>query len=276
MAAATPLRDGGASLDADAIGPMVAFLEGHGADGVFCCGTTGEGVLLTLEERQAATRLFRTSVTGLLLVHAGAQTTADTVRLAVDAAEAGADGVAVIPPPYFALDADALAGHLLAAAAACRPLPFFIYCFAARSGYAVPEEVIRVVAAEADNLAGLKVSESPYSAVEPYLRLGLPVLVGSEPLIVAAVSAGAHGAVSGLAAAWPDQVRAVLDQPDAAGESRLRALRAAMEAQPFIASVKQVLARRGLPVGPDVRPPLRGLTAGERSRLEASLVALGI
>ena len=36
--------------------------------------------------------------------HSGAQTTADTVALAVHAAEAGADAVAVIAPPYFALD----------------------------------------------------------------------------------------------------------------------------------------------------------------------------
>jgi dihydrodipicolinate synthase/N-acetylneuraminate lyase len=112
--------------------------------------------------------------------------------------------------------------------------------------------------------------------VAPYLELGLPVLVGSEPLIVPALAAGADGTVSGLAAAFPDEVRAVLDAPDPAGEARLEALRGAMERQPFVASVKHVLGRRGLPVRPDVRAPLRPLTRSEAAALDASLGGLGV
>jgi dihydrodipicolinate synthase/N-acetylneuraminate lyase len=274
VAAATPLTDGGGTLDEGAIGPMVAFLEGHGADGVFCCGTTGEGMLLSMDERRQATVAFRAVVRGKLLVHAGAQTTADTTALAAHAASIGADGVAVIPPPYFPLDPEALTEHLVAAAAACAPLPFFIYVFTRRSGYPLPVEVIRRVAGRADNLVGLKVSESPLADVAPYLELGLPVLVGSEPLIVAALVAGAVGTVSGLAAAFPDVVREVLDAPGPVGSSRLDALRGAMEAQPFIASVKHVLGRRGVPVRPDVRAPLRPLTGEQIARVDVALAQL--
>lgn len=277
VAAATPLRERGNALDEAAIEPMVAFLEGHGADGVFCCGTTGEGILLGMDERRRAGRAFRAAVEGRLLVHAGAQTTADTVALAADAAELGADGVAVIPPPYFPLDAAALTDHLVAAAAACAPLPFFIYVFTRRSGYPLPTAVIGAVADRTPNLAGLKVSESPLADVLPYLGLGLPVLVGSEPLIVPALAAGATGTVSGLAAAFPDVVRAVLDAPDASGEARLEALRGAMEGSaPFVPSVKHVLGRRGIPVGPEVRAPLQAVTPEQASRLDAALDNLGL
>jgi dihydrodipicolinate synthase/N-acetylneuraminate lyase len=274
VAAATPLTDGGTTLDEDAIGPMVAFLEGQGADGVFCCGTTGEGMLLSVDERRQAAVAFRAVVRGKLLVHAGAQTTADTTALAAHAASIGADGVAVIPPPYFPLDPEALTEHLVAAAAACAPLPFFIYVFTRRSGYPLPTEVIRRVGGRTDNLVGLKVSESPFGDVAPYLELGLPVLVGSEPLIVQALAAGAVGTVSGLAAAFPDVVREVLDAPSPIGSSRLDALRGAMEAQPFIASVKHVLGRRGVPVRPDVRPPLRPLTGEQIARVDVALAEL--
>jgi len=273
-AAATPLTDGGESLDEAAFWPMTAFLSDGGVDGVFACGTTGEGVLLSLEERQRAAILFRAAVRGLLIVHCGAQSSRDTAELAAHAAEIGADGVAVIPPPYFPLDAEALTSHFVAAAGACAPLPFFIYAFAARSGYPVPPEVIARVGAAADNLAGLKVSESPFASVEPYLELGLPVLVGSEPLIPAAVARGAAGSVSGLAAAFPEVVRAGLDRPDAEAEARLAAVRSAMEAQPFIASVKHVLGRRGVPVRPDMRAPMRPLRDEEVRRLDAALDAL--
>lgn len=274
VAAATPLARSGVVVDDEAIWPMVAFLVERGADGIFACGTTGEGILLSIEERMRTAVIFRAALRGRLIVHCGAQNTADTVALAAHAGEIGADAVAVIPPPYFPLDADALAAHLLAAAAACAPLPFYIYAFAARSGYPVPLEVVSRVRDRAPNLAGLKVSESPFEKVEPYLALGLPVYVGSEPLIPPAMARGATGAVSGLAAAFPEEVRAGLDQPDAAAEQRLRALRNAMEGQPFIASVKHVLGRRGVPINPDMRAPLRRLSSDEAARLDTALAAL--
>jgi dihydrodipicolinate synthase/N-acetylneuraminate lyase len=271
VAAATPLTVDGAALDEQAVWPMVGFLVERGADGVFACGTTGEGILLSTAERERAAVVFRAALRGRLIVHCGAQTTAETSRLAAHAAEVGADAVAVIPPPYFPLDVAALTEHFVAAAAACAPLPFYIYAFAARSGYPVPIDVVERVRARAPNLAGLKVSESPFEKLEPYLDLGLPVLVGSEPLIPAAMARGAVGAVSGLAAAFPEVVRAALDAPDAAAETRLRALRGAMEAQPFIAAVKHVLRRRGVPINPDLRAPMRALSEAEGAALDSVL-----
>lgn len=269
VAAVTPLADDGATLDTGAIAPYVEFLESHGADGVFACGTTGEGVLLATDERRRAASAFREALSGFLVVHAGAQTTADTVALAAHAAEVGADAVAVIPPPYYGLDEASLAAHFIAAARACAPLPFFCYAFTARSGYPLPVDVIRRIAAETENLAGLKVSESPFERVEPYLELGLPVLIGNEPLIAAGLARGALGTVSGMSAAFPDVVRAALDAGDEGAMERLRSLRAAMESSgQFVAAAKHMLGVRGIPVGGATRPPLRALTPDEASRLE--------
>jgi dihydrodipicolinate synthase/N-acetylneuraminate lyase len=274
VATVTPLIDDGSRLDLDALGPYVSFLESHGADGAFVAGTTGEGILLSLDERRRVTESFRAAISGTLVVHAGAQTTADTCALAAHAVETGADAVAVIAPPYFALDADALTAHFVAAARACSPLPFFCYVFTARSGYPVPTDVIRRVADSIDNLAGLKVSESPFDRVAPYLDLGLPVLIGSEPLIPAGLARGAVGSVSGMAAVFPDVVRAALDDPSAVNAERLRALRAGLEASgQFIAAAKHLLGVRGAPVGPGMRAPLRQLHQDERQRLEDDVAA---
>jgi dihydrodipicolinate synthase/N-acetylneuraminate lyase len=84
---------------------------------------------------------------------------------------------------------------------------------------------------------------------------------------------GAVGSVSGLASAFPDVVRGALDQPDEGAEARLAALRAIMERQPFIAAAKHVLARRGVPIRPDMRRPMRPLTAEEQSALDAAFEA---
>ena len=276
VAAATPLAPRGEALDEAAIWPMVRFLEDRGADGVFACGTTGEGILLSIDERKRAAVIFRAAVRGRLIVHCGAQTTAETEVLAAHAGEIAADAVAVIPPPYFPLDDDALTAHLLAAADACAPLPFYIYAFAARSGYPVPLEVVARVRDGARNLAGLKVSESPFPKVEPYLDLGLPVFIGSEPLIPAAMARGALGAVSALAAAFPDIVRSALDAPDAVAEARLRTLRTAMETHGMIASVKHVLRRRGVPINSDLRAPLRALSEAQGAALDSVLGELDL
>ena len=255
-ATVTPLRDGGAVLDDDAIAPMAAFLAEGGVDGLFALGTTGEGVLLSLEERMRAATAFREACEGTLIVHCGAQSTADTVALSAHAASIGADGVAVIPPPYYPFGPDAVLEHLASAAAACDPVPFYPYAFTARSGYPLEIGVVERLRERASNLAGLKVSESPFDRVAPYLELGLPVFVGSEPLIPQGLAAGAFGSVSGIAAAFPEIVRAVVDAPDEAGAARLRELRAAVERHPFQAALKTALAARGVPVSADVRAPL--------------------
>jgi 4-hydroxy-tetrahydrodipicolinate synthase len=202
-----------------------------------------------------------------VIVHAGAQTTADTVTLAAHAAEGGAAGVAVIGPPYFVLDDAALLAHFSAAARACAPVPFYLYEFERASGYAVPPSVVERLRDQAPNLAGLKVSDSPFERFAPYLIEGLDVFAGPEVLIHEAMGRGAVGAVSGLAAVFPERVVEVVRTPTAEGARVLGELRSALERFPRHAAFKHVLGLRGVPVGPDVRAPLRPLTAEERDEL---------
>jgi dihydrodipicolinate synthase/N-acetylneuraminate lyase len=264
-AALTPLRDGGGALDEAAFAPYCEFLGG--LDGVLALGTTGEGILLAGTERKRVLELF---VAGGLRViaHCGAQTTATTVELAAHAAETGAAGVAVIGPPYFQLDDGALLAHFSAAASACTPLPFYVYEFARASGYAVPLEVLVRLRDAAPNLTGLKVSDAPWERFAPYLLEGLDVFVGPEALIGEGMRAGAVGAVSALAAAFPERVIAAVREPTGAEAASLAELRAAIERFPRHAALKRVLARRGLPVREDVRAPLRVLRDDERAELD--------
>jgi dihydrodipicolinate synthase/N-acetylneuraminate lyase len=266
-AALTPLRDAGEAVDEDAIAPYVDFLVTGGVDGVLALGTTGEGFLLPLEQRLRAAQLFVEAASGRLLVavHCGAQSTWDTVQLAAHAADIGADGVAVMAPPYFTLDETELLSHFDAAARACAPTPFYVYEFAARSGYPVPVAVLQRLREAAPNFRGLKVSDKPWERFAPYLIEGLDVFVGPETLLLQGLAAGAIGAVSALASTFPELVAAVVRNR---GGADLGAIRAALERFPFQAAAKVVLAKRGVPVGPDVRRPLRLLTDEERRELE--------
>src|SRR5215210_237698 len=252
-AALTPLREGGTELDEPAFAAYVDFLVAGRLDGLLALGTTGEGILLSVDERKRAAERFVEAARGRLevAVHCGAQTTADTVELSRHAAAAGADAVAVIGPPYFAYDDEALYRHFASAAEASTGVPFYLYEFRGRAGYSIPLPVIERLG---DRVAGLKVSNQPFEAVEPYLLEGLDVFIGAESLVDAGLARGAAGSVSGLAAAFPE-----------GGDPGKRAF---LERFPFHAALKTVVRLRGVPIGEDVRPPLRGLTPDERSEVE--------
>jgi dihydrodipicolinate synthase/N-acetylneuraminate lyase len=274
-ASVTPLANGGASLDGDAFGSLVEFLAVGGVGGILACGTTGEGILLSLEERKRATELFLAARPPGFAVaaHCGAQTTADTVALAGHAAAAGADAVAVIAPPYFELDERSLLEHFRAAAGACAPLPFYVYEFAARSGYSVPVSVIERLRDAAPNLTGLKVSDMPFDRVEPYLLDGLDVFIGSEPLVLQGLERGAAGAVSGLAATFPELITALVHDRSPEAHRAAVQIREVLDRIPFHAALKAILSERGVPVRADVRAPLRSLTGEERSEVLRLLAA---
>jgi dihydrodipicolinate synthase/N-acetylneuraminate lyase len=268
-AALTPLTGDGARIDLEAIPPYAAFLAAGGINGILALGSTGEGILLSVAERKDVLSAFAACELPVI-AHCGAQTTADTVALAEHAATAGVAGVAVIGPPYFPLDDESLLRHFAAAARACEPLPFYVYEFERVSGYAVSPAVVERLRELAPNLAGLKVSDSPFDKVRPYLVDGLELLVGAEALIGEALAAGGAGAVSGLASAFPDVVAEAVRTGDSTRAGELRAL---LDRFQRLAALKVVVASKGVPLQEDMRAPLRRLSDDERRSLFAALEA---
>jgi len=270
-ASVTPLADHGSALDEDAFEPLVDFFVAAGLDGILALGTAGEGILLRPEERRRAADFFLQASDRRLqvAVHCGAQTTADTVALSAHAAEVGADAVVVIGPPYFQLDEKAQYAHFLAAATACAPLPFYVYEFAATTGYAVAPTVLERLRQDAPNVVGLKVSDTPFERFEQYLLPGFDIFVGPEALIAEGMARGAVGAVSALASALPAEIVSVVRDPTPEGAARLGELRAFVERFPRQAALKRLLGLQGVAVREDVRAPLRGLTVEERDELDA-------
>lgn len=276
-AAATPLTEDGAALDEAAFRPLTEFFVSAGLDGVLVAGTTGEGLLLTVPERKRATELFLEASAGRqsVIAHCGAQSTRDTVELAEHAGRAGADGVAVIGPPYFRLGEAELLAHFEAAARACEPVPFYVYELKAASGYAVPVDVLHRLRERAANFIGMKVSDAPWESFAPYLIDGLDIFVGPESLIHQGVAAGAVGAVSALATAFPELVARAVRSDDPADTRVVGDLRVEIERFPRHAALKHVLVRRGVPISEGVRAPLRALTGDERRGLD-ELIAVHV
>jgi dihydrodipicolinate synthase/N-acetylneuraminate lyase len=271
-AAVTPLSSSGDDVDAAAVAGLVDFYVASGLDGLLILGTTGEGILLSVAERCAVADEYLRCSQGRLpvMVHCGAQSTRDTAVLAEHAAGSGAAGVAVIAPPYFALDDSAIEQHFVVAARACAPTPFYVYEFAARSGYAVPLPVVERLRDAAPNFTGLKVSDTPFERVQPYVLPGLDVFVGAEELIHRGLAVGAAGGVSGLAGALPELTVRAVRSGSAEDSATAGRVRASLQRFPFHAVLKHILRWRGVAVEVAVRAPLRGLAdaeVGELARL---------
>lgn len=84
---------------------MVNHALGAGVDGFYVCGGGGEGLLLTVAERQEVLEVVLDEVKGRssVIAHVGAFQISDVLTLARHASQVGADAVASMPPAYFYL-----------------------------------------------------------------------------------------------------------------------------------------------------------------------------
>jgi 4-hydroxy-tetrahydrodipicolinate synthase len=156
----TPFTDDGAAVSEARLRAYCDFLIERGIRGLFVFGTTGEWTLLAEAERTDGARILAQQARKRVpvIVHAGAHATAQAVRLAMGAREAGADAVSLISPPFFPLDDDALFNHFTTVARAVTGFPVFLYNIPKFAGNDLSPALILRVAKQADNVIGLKYS----------------------------------------------------------------------------------------------------------------------
>lgn len=103
----TPMRED-RSIDYDALSSLVSYEIAHGAEGFYCCGSSGEGLLLNVDERKAvATTVAEVSRdTVPFFVHSGSLGTREAIMLSEHAQQVGAQAVSLIPPHLLSLQSE--------------------------------------------------------------------------------------------------------------------------------------------------------------------------
>ena len=284
----TPLAPDGRHLHATAVAPYVQWLAQRGVDGVFVGGTTGEGPLLSLEERRQLLELVIGAARPLRLTvvaHVGDATTGGACALAEHAARAGADAMAAVTPWFFGLDLAALVEHFAELAATAAKTPFFLYHIPGAARNRVTPDLITALAPRAPNLAGLKDSGGDLAGLRGLAAAGraacahgFTVFCGGDAIALGALAAGADGMVSGNASTVPEPfvelVRA-FRAGDLAGarraQDRIDAVRLALRDGGDLGLFKAVLQARGVGVG----GPRRPLAARSRAEAAAALAEIG-
>jgi 4-hydroxy-tetrahydrodipicolinate synthase len=280
----TPFDDRGC-IDFTALHRLVDFLAERGVDGLLPGGTTGEGMLLSGEERKQLIEAVVEQAAGRVkvLAHTGSITTTETVDLSCHARDAGADGVSVITPYFYSLDEQALFTHYLAVANAVPDFPVSLYCYPGNAKHEISSALLRRLCVAAPNIVAIKSSSPDLIRFQEYVQSsdeGFNPLCGVDALALPALSIGAKGQVSGNANVFPETFRRLYDAYAAGNlvECRrqqmiINRIRAVFHDN--LVWFKAAMALRGIPVGPP-RPPLRDLTPHERAELEAGVNRLGL
>jgi dihydrodipicolinate synthase/N-acetylneuraminate lyase len=211
-ATCTPFEQGGA-LDLPRIDPYVDFLISRGVAGLMVGGTTSEFIAMTVEERSALNAAATRAAHGRVpvIAHVGHVVLRDALRLADDAARAGAPALSAIVPYYHAHTQAAIVDHLRALARAVPELPFFVYNYPAAAGNRLNVEGFADLLDE-PNVAGIKLSVGSVAEMEPFLRF-LPevcVMSGNDMVWREFTAKGGRAVVSGNAAAVPEITVALL------------------------------------------------------------------
>eukprot|EP01035_Chromulina_nebulosa_P062885 gene62885-86003_t len=89
------------SVNLNVIPAYARFLRANGVSAAFVCGTTGEGLSLTLEERLAIAEAWVKAAQLPVIVHVGHTCLADARALTAHAAKIGAAAVSALAPMFF-------------------------------------------------------------------------------------------------------------------------------------------------------------------------------
>lgn len=164
----TPYKKDG-SVNEEMIERIVEYGLSNGLRGFYLTGSTGEGFLLSKEERKLVyDRAVKTARgRAKLIAHVGCISTQDSVELARYAAKVGVDWVSSVAPVYFGQNFDAAFAHYKAISSAT-DLPFMIYSVGAQI---VPDRDVRFF--ELPNVKGMKYTGYAYWTVKQ-LRRKLP------------------------------------------------------------------------------------------------------
>lgn len=283
----TPIA-GPDGLQAQAVEPMVARLLDAGVDGFYVAGTTGEGTSLLREERMELVEAFVAAGAGRapVLANVGHESLAEARKLAAHACAAGVDAIGATAPSYYPIQAISCLVTCVADVAGAAPdTPFVYYHIPQLTGIELPIVDFLGHAVDAvPNLRGVKFSSPKlheFQACQARFGDRLSFVWGVDEMLLPALSIGAKGAIGStynFAAPLYRRIIAAFDRGDLdaarAGQGRAVALVEALQAAPYLASAKRLMAAIGMDCG-GVRPPLPSISDEAWDAVLSRLRAIG-
>jgi 4-hydroxy-tetrahydrodipicolinate synthase len=284
VAIVTPMQEDG-SLDKDGLKKLIDWHIAEGTDAIVIVGTTGESATVSVDEHCELIRLAVEHCAGRIpvIAGAGANSTAEAIRLTRFAKDAGADATLQVVPYYNRPTQEGMFRHFSAIAAAV-DLPIILYNVPGRTVADMSNETI-VRLSQVPNIVGVKDATGNIGRGIALLKdvpKSFAVYSGDDPTAMALMFCGGAGNISVTANVAPRAMHDLCEAAMAGDIARAVAinntvldLHAKLFVEPNPVPVKWALAEMGkMPAG--LRLPLAPLSAPFHDTVRDALRDAGI
>ncbi|MDO4195474.1 MAG: dihydrodipicolinate synthase family protein [Prevotellaceae bacterium] len=285
----TPFHENG-DVNLEPIPAYAAMLKRNGLKGVFINGSSGEGYMLTTEERMMLAEAWMAAKPNgfKVIVHVGSCCLRESEKLAAHAAQIGADGIGAMAPPFPKIGRiEELVKYCEAIAAAAPSLPFYYYHIPAFNGAFLPMiDLLKAVDGRIPNFAGIKYTfESlyEYNQCRLYKDGKYDMLHGQDETILPSLAqGGARGGIGGTTNYNGCNLVGIIDAWNAGDLEKARELQNFSQEvinvichfRGNIVGGKRIMKLIGLDLGPN-RVPFANMTDEEEQRMKAELEEIG-
>lgn len=199
--------DAEGEVDLQATKRVVRYFCNKGVKSLYVCGSTGEGFLLTNEERKKVVEAVMEEVGEEMniIVHVGTASTKQSVELAKHAYEAGAHATSAVPCVYYRPGEESVYRHWTAITEAA-DIPFFIYNIPQLTGFNLSMNLFNRML-ENERVAGIKCSSDPAHDIMRFKQAGgkeFIVFNGPDEQYLAGRMMGADAGIGGTYGAMPE------------------------------------------------------------------------
>jgi N-acetylneuraminate lyase len=272
------------------IDKFAEHLAQSGVGGVFLCGSTGEGLSLSVAERKEVAEAWSAvaPVHGLrVLVQVGATSQADAIELARHASTLSVEAISALAPCYFRpRSVEQLIDFFEPIAAAGNGLPFYFYDIPQLTHVELPTaKFLRQAKSRIPTLEGVKYTNPNLAQLQECLRLDdhrYQLFYGCDEALLAGYALGAQSAIGStynIMAPLANSIIASFDAGDLAlareRQAKVIELVNLLDEYGYLAALKSALKLYGIDFG-GVRAPLVRLTSKEETELLERLRLLGM
>lgn len=284
VAMVTPF-DGNDNVDTQALSALTEMLVTKKVDCLYPCGTTGEMLRLSAQERKTVAKTVVETANQRLpvFIHVGAMTLNETLELAKHAVEIGADGIGVVTPQFFGATDRELENYFVTVANSVPDdFPVYLYNIPQCAANNIKPELAAKVQQQCKNVIGIKYSFADNNTTLNYLAVAddFSVLHGYDKLFLGLLDAGCDGTVSGCACVFPEPFVNMYKAYIAGHYQEAKRWQTfcvkfsdALKSGANMAIFKSALTQRGL-TGGHMRLPQLDLLPEENQALKVSLTAL--
>lgn len=196
-------------VDHNAVEQLTEMLIEKGVDCLYPCGTTGEMLRLTVEERkEIAERVVETAAHRVtVFVHCGCMRQEDTLELVRHAKEIGADGAGIVTPAFFGANDREMKEYYITVGKSAKDFPLYLYNIPQCAANDLRPEVVAGIRDECPNFVGIKYSYADINRTVDYIGINggrFSVLHGCDRVMVSMLAAGCRGVVSGISGVFPE------------------------------------------------------------------------